>query len=102
MTMGTVTGRSYVPRRLPALAVTFLLSMSDVFLIEAQSAATNEQLDQERQRRGRWRCEEFLKRGGVIVLMEGPGGSNDGTYQNPEGRRAVRCRGATCPSVASR
>lgn len=80
MTMASVTGRRYEPTTVTSLAVTFLLSMSDVFLIEAQSAATNEQLVKNGET---WSLalQEFLKRGGVIVLMDGPGGSNDGTYQ---------------------
>jgi len=80
MTMAQATGRTFEPTTVTSLAVTFLLSMSDVFLIEAQSAATNEQLLKNGET---WSValQEFLKRGGVIVLMEGPGGSNDGTYQ---------------------
>ena len=66
MTMATVTSRSYVATPITSLAVTFLLSMSDVFLIEAQSAATNEQLIKNGET---WSLalQEFLKRGGVIV-----------------------------------
>ncbi|MFT3921232.1 MAG: MXAN_6577-like cysteine-rich protein [Myxococcales bacterium] len=79
-TMANTTGRMYTPTTTTSLAVTFLLSMSDVFLIEAQSAATNEQLIKNGET---WSValQQFLQRGGVIVMMDGPGGSNDGTYQ---------------------
>ncbi len=78
--MASATGRSYEATAVTSLAVTFLLSMSDVFLIEAQAMATNDQLIKNGET---WSLalQQFLERGGVIVLLEGPGGANDGTYQ---------------------
>lgn len=91
-----ITSRNYELTSATSLAATFLLSMSDVFVIEAQSQATNSSLLKNGET---WSLalQQFLARGGVVVLMEGPGGTNDGTYQllkaagifNASGRVAV-------------
>jgi hypothetical protein len=79
-TMASATSRHYELTSASSLAVTFLLSVSDVFVIEAQPAASNSSLIKNGTT---WSAalRQFLKRGGVIVLLEGPGGSNDGTFQ---------------------
>jgi hypothetical protein len=79
--MAMLSGRNMpVLTSATSLSVTFLLSISDVFVIQAQPSATNDSLIKNGQT---WSTalRQFVKRGGVIVLMDAAGGSNKGTFQ---------------------
>jgi hypothetical protein len=80
MRMAQRTGRAYTLTAASALAVTFLLNSADVFVIESQAGAVDEAL----QKNGEtWSTalRQFIKRGGVVVMMEAGSGQNLGTYQ---------------------
>jgi len=78
--MAQATSRNYTVTSTNSLAVTFLLSMADVFVIQAQATARDSTLVKNGET---WSAalDDFLRRGGVVVLLEGRGGSNAGTYQ---------------------
>jgi hypothetical protein len=75
------TGRSYEPTTTESpLTVSYFLATSDVFLIEAQVDAKDSSL----QKNGEsWApaLRSFLKRGGVVVVLESKSRTNAGTYQ---------------------
>ena len=75
-----LTGRSFVrTTATSALAVPFLLSQADVFVIVAQANATNDVLIKNGDTWSR-ALRAFVARNGVVVLFDG-GGTNAGTYQ---------------------
>ena len=74
-------GRGYVVTMATTDAsVPVLLDTADTFLVLAQAGATNDRLDG---LGAMWSTAlaQFLARGGVIVVLEAPSVTNDGTYQ---------------------
>lgn len=78
--MAAATGRNYTVTSTSSLAVTFLLSTADVFVIQAQDNARDSTLVKNGETWSR-ALDDFLRRGGVVVLLEGRGANNAGTYQ---------------------
>lgn len=75
----TAIGRAYTLTTANPALVTEQLADADVFVIEPQQTATNQQLAD---LGSAWSnaLRTFLFRGGVVLLFDG-GGTNDGTYQ---------------------
>jgi hypothetical protein len=74
------TGRSYTLTRASPLTLGFLLSRADVLVIEAQVDAKDSSLIKNGES---WSValKSYLKRGRVVVLLEGRSKTNQGTYQ---------------------
>jgi hypothetical protein len=74
------TGRDYMLVDAVDALVPLQLSAADVFVIHAQSGATNSTL---RKLGRQWAnaLAQFVARGGTVVLFDAPSSTNDGTYQ---------------------
>jgi hypothetical protein len=87
-------GRSWAPVSVPDEFITYQLASVDVFLIYPQATGTNAEL---LALGATWAAalQEFLSRGGIVVLADGPAASHDGTWQLLEGAGVFSANGRT-------
>ncbi|MEZ4256703.1 MAG: hypothetical protein R3A78_13495 [Polyangiales bacterium] len=89
----TILGRTWSPTAGDAGFITYLLASADVFVIYPQASGTDAEL---RNLGATWSqaLTEFLDRGGIVVLAEGPA-SHAGTWQILEGAGVFQANGRT-------